>query len=245
MKNIILVLSAFILTTSLYAQVFLKDPLREYSALFQNSLGVNLTRINTNFNTFDVNEETYTFLKNDYLLTPEYRAVLGFLFHKPERRDIYMLRTGFNFGVQRANLIDPQGDDLRLTTNYLSIPVDFQIRHPLTYKPLKNDNFRAVNYGFGTYLAAPIYQKLDRPENIDASGEMTFFNYLRFGLNAEISFSTFNDKGHGHQFGIRTSTDFANILELGGTDNKLYPFFSNVGVFYNLSNSYYKKKEKG
>ena len=219
------------------------DPLKEYNSFFENSFTLNMTRVNTNHTSFNVSGETFTFRKNDYLLTPEFRFNLGWLFHKPESKEIYRLRTGFNANIQRANLFDSDGNDLRLTSNYIIFPVDFSIRKPLTFRTVKDDLFRSVTYGLGGYFAAPFYQRLDHPDNIDAPGEI-IFNYLRFGLSAEISLSALNEEGKGHKFGIRTSSDFTNLIIFGDTDNELYPYYINLGVFYNFSNDYYKKKSE-
>lgn len=61
---------------------------------------------------------------------------------------------------------------------------------------------------------------------------------------ADIAFTAFNDEGHGHKFGLRFSGDFTSITKFYDTENELYPYYINIGVFYNISNDYFKKNIK-
>lgn len=169
--------------------------------------------------------------------------ILGGFFKKKKKADIYSLKTGFNFNSQRANLNGSGGEELQLSTYYLSIPLQFGMRNPLSVNTTKNNYFRAFEFSIGAYISSPIYQKLDHPDNLDASGETMGFNYLRYGFISEIAFSALNKEGKGHRFGLRTTTDFTSITKIRDTDNELYPYYINIGVFYNISN-YYDKRDK-
>ena len=225
------------------AQDTIQDPLRNFNGFVENTLAINATRVNTNHTEFNTSDGVYSFKKNNYLPTIEARVNFGWLFQKEEKDDIYSLKTGLNFYNQRANLNDPDGMELQLNTYYISIPIQFGVRDPLPFNTVKNNFFRAFEYSIGGYISSPISQKLDHPDNLDASGERTWFNYLRFGFIGEIAFSSLTEKGKGHRFGLRSTTDFSSITKIRDTNNELYPYYINFGVFYNISN-YYDKREK-
>lgn len=224
------------------AQDTIQDPLSKFSGFLENTLIFNATRINTNYAEFNTSEGTYSFKKNDFLPTFDARINFGWLFQKNENSSIYSLKTGFNADNRRANLNGPNGEELQLSTLYLGIPVQFGMRNPITFNSSKNNFFRALEYGIGAYISSPVYQKLDHPDNVDASGKTTLFNYLRYGLISEIAFTLFNEKGNGHRFGLRATSDFKSITKIRDTDNDLYPYYINIGVFYNISNFYFKGK---
>lgn len=227
-----------------FSQDSIVDPLRKYDVFLENALSLNATRVNTNYTEFNTSDGGFSFRKNDYLITVDGSFNIGWLFKKSNKFNIWSLKTGINVETKRANLTDQDGNDLSLSTNYLTIPVQYGERHPLKFNTVKNDLFRAIEYNVGGYISSPFYQKLDQKNNIDAAGRYSWFNYLRFGFIAEFTFTAFNQNGNGHKFGIRTSTDISNIVKIRDTESELYPHYVNIGVFYNITNDYFKRKRK-
>jgi hypothetical protein len=228
-------------TSTSNAQDTIQDPLRKFDMFFENSLSINATRINTNHTEFSTSNGDYTFKKNDYRPTFDFNVNFGWLLNKKDIHGISSIKTGYNFTTRSADLLDPDGNELRLTTNYLMIPVQYSIRQPIKFNTVKNNLYRAIEYSAGFYVSSPFYQKLDHKNNIDSEGKYTWFNYLKFGFVAEVAYTAFNEDGNGHKFGIRCSRDFTSITKFSDTENELYPYYLNIGVFYNISNDYHRR----
>lgn len=233
-----------VILTSIYsnAQDTIQDPLLKFDRFGEMSLAFNATRVNTNNTEFSTSNGDYTFKKNDFLPSVDFNVNFGWLLNKNGIHGISSIKTGLNFTTRSADLLDQNGNSLRLSTNYLVLPVQYSIRKPLTFNTVKNNLFRAMEYSAGFYVSSPFYQKLDHPDNIDSQGNYTWFNYLKFGFIAEVAFTSLNEDGNGHKFGFRVSSDFTSITRFSDTENELYPYFVNIGVFYNISNDYFKKK---
>lgn len=243
-KNIPSLLTVILINSYVFNQDTIIDPLQKFDIFLENSLSLNAARVNTNYTEFNTSDGDFDFRKNDYLLTVDGSFNIGWLFKKSDKHNIWSLKTGVNLYTRRANLSDQDGNDLRLVTNYLTIPVQYGTRYPLKFNTVKNDLFRAIEYNIGGYISSPFYQKLDLKNNIDSAGKYSWFNYLRFGFVSEFIFTAFNQNGNGHKFGIRTSTDLAYLTKIRDTENELYPNYINIGVFYNITNDYYKRKKK-
>lgn len=101
---------------------------------------------------------------------------------------------------------------------------------------MRDGYFRAIELHIGPYVSTPFCQKLDSRDNIDQEGELTAFNYLRFGFVSEISYTSLNERGNGYKFGLRLSSDITELAVLNDTDAQLYPYYYSVGIFYNFIN---------
>lgn len=217
------------------------DPLSQFKRFSEIGISIGGTRINTEHATFTTSEdETFNFKKNRYLPTVDAAFNFGWLVKNKENHLLYDIRTGLNIATRNADLMDEYGNDLRLSTQYLQIPIEIGYRYPLNYNPMKNGFYRAVEIHFGLYAATPYYQKLDAPKNIDAEGKAFGFNYFKFGVMGEIAFTSLNNEGYGHKFGLKFLTDFTTIAKLKNTKNELYPYYFSVGLFYNIANDYYR-----
>ncbi len=214
------------------------DPLLSFKSFYEVGLSVNGTRVNTNHTVFNTSNGQFNFKKNNFLLNIDGSINFGWLFKGKESSEIWTLKTGINILSRNANLTDSHGTNLRLSTGYLQIPVQFGFRSPLKYNTIKNNLFRASEFNAGVYAAAPTVQKLDNPDNLDAGAEALVANYFKFGMIAEIVFTALDNRGHGHKFGIRVSNDFATIAKIKETPNELYPYYYTLGIFYNVVNSY-------
>ena len=62
------------------------------------------------------------------------------------------------------------------------IPIQFGFRSPLKYNTVKNNLYRAFEFNAGVYAAMPTMQKLDSPDNLDASSQVLPLNYFKFGF---------------------------------------------------------------
>lgn len=218
----------------------IKDPLLNFKNFYEVSFLVGGSRINTNHASFTTPSGTYNFKKNSYLLSQEATFNYGWFFVDEKRNEVWTLKTGFNVLLRSADLFDNNKKELRLTTNYLQIPVQFGFREPLKFNTVKNNLYRAFDFNIGFYVNSPLYQKLDHPSHVDARLDESLFNYLRFGFIAEIALTAFNQNGYGHKIGIRATSDFAKAAKFGDTKHQLYPSYHTIGVFYNILNKRFK-----
>jgi flagellar hook protein FlgE len=214
------------------------DPLLNFKKFYEIGLSVNGTRVNTNHTEFNTSNGQFKFEKNNYLPNIDGSFNYGWLFKDKENSSVWSLKTGINIVNRNANLTDSVNSNLRLYTGYLQLPILFGFRSPLRYNTVKNNFYRAFEINAGVYAATPLMQKLDNPDNLDASGENLPSNYIKIGIIGEIVFTALDSKGHGHKFGIRASNDFPTILKLKETPNELYPYYYTIGLFYNITNIY-------
>lgn len=212
------------------------DPLLQYRNFYEIGISINGTRVNTDYTQFNTSTGVYNFNKNKYLPAIEATFNYGWLFSEKKGNTIWTIKTGGNLLSRAANLVDSAGHDLRLSTGYLQVPVQFGFHKPLKYNTVRNNLFRAIELNAGVYSATPFIQKLDYSDNLDSDGKALAFNYFRFGLLGEIIISALNQQGYGHKFGIRASYDFPYILKIKETENELYPYYLTIGFFYNLAN---------
>ena len=215
-----------------------QDPLQKFKNYLEIGLSSSAVRVNTNQVNFTTSTGTYSFKKNDYLPTLDGSINYGWLFKEKNSSTIWTLKTGVNFISRAANLSDSLGNNLRFSTGYLQIPLQFGFRLPLNYNPMKNNLFRAVDLNFGFYTAIPYFQKLDHPDNIDAKAEEMTGYYLRFGFISEIAFSALDSRGHGHKFGLKSTADLSSFITFNKTTYELFPVYSSIGIFYNITNQY-------
>ena len=240
MKKTITLLTGLVLLFNLALQAqdtLTKDPLLKFSKFYEVNLATSLTRVNTNHTVFNTDNGTYTFMKNNYTPALEGGLMFGMVLSDKDD-DVWMIKTGMQFLTRNANLIDTNRNDLQLSTGYLQIPILAGIRLPLQHHKERNGYYRAVDVYVGPYMSAPMFQKLDSKDNVDSEMEAEFFSYLRFGFMSEIMFTSLNQRGNGHKFGIRASSDFTYVHEFKETDTQLYPYYYSIGVFYNLINLY-------
>jgi len=242
MKTKIKISTLFILClgmTSVKGQeTITKDPLLQFKKFSEIGIAVNATRVNTNYTEFKTDNGNYSFEKTKYLPTIDACFNYGWLLKDKEENSIMTIKTGLNLISRNADLKDSLMNNLRFSSGYIQIPIQFGFRTPLKYNTVKNNLFRAFEFNAGLYGAIPILEKLDARDNIDASGTSLFGNYVRFGFLGEIVFSALNEKGQGHKFGIRASRDFNSILKIKDTKSDLYPYYYTIGLFYNITNTY-------
>lgn len=228
---------------SVTSQDTLTDPLNNFDLFYENSLSLNATRINTNNTEFNTSSGDFHFKKNNFRPSIDFTVNVGWLLNNENASSIKSIKTGLNFTTRSADLHDQNNNELRLSTNYLMIPVQFGYRYPLRFRTVKNNLFRAIEYNIGMYASSPYYQKLDHPDNIDSPGTFSWFNYLRLGFITEVSFTAINEEGRGHHFGIRVSSEYSGIIKFSETENELYPEYVNIGLFYKLNSAYFKRKK--
>ncbi len=215
-----------------------QDPLLKFKNFLEIGLTANAVRVNTNYTTFQTPTGTYDFKKNDYVPTLDGSINYGWLFKEKNSSAIWTLKTGVNIMSRGANLTDSLGNNLRFSTGYFQIPLQFGFRLPLEHNPMKNNLFRAVDLNFGFYAAIPYMQKLDHPDNVDAKAAKMTGYYLRFGVISEIAFSALDSRGHGHKFGIKTTADLSSFITFNQTTYELFPVYNSIGIFYNIMNQY-------
>lgn len=239
MKKITLLLGLSLALGQLIAQEDKAiDPLRNFKTFYELGATIEGTRVNTEYTHFSTSNGDYDFRKNNYLPTLSANINFGWLINDKENNTIWTIKTGINVNDKAANLLDSSGNKLQLTTSYVQVPLMIGFRQPIQYA--KNDShfFHAYEVNFGAYAATPLYQKLDNKNNIDAEGKTLSANYLKFGLIWEIAFSAFDKKGHGHKFGLRVTQEFTKVHKFKKTPSELYPFYTTVGIFYNIINDY-------
>ncbi|MBX9734117.1 MAG: hypothetical protein K2X37_08635 [Chitinophagaceae bacterium] len=215
-----------------------QDPLQNFKHFLQSGVSINATRINTNHFVFETKAGKYQFDKGKYLPAFEIVSNFGWIWRDKDDNSIWLAKTGINLLTRSADLTDSLETNLRFTEGYIQIPIEIGFRSPLKFNTVKNNLYRATEFYIGTYVATPYFEKLDDKKNIDANGKFNFGNTLRFGLLAEIALSALNEKGHGHRFGLRFSSDFPTIVKIKDAKYQLYPYYNTVGIFYNFSNKY-------
>jgi hypothetical protein len=218
MKNWFVVSFIVLLTGSAMSQnTMTEDPLLKFHHFYEIGLGFTESRVNTNEVSFDTPNGHYDFVKNNNLPNLDASFNFGWLFKNKKDNEIWLLKTGVNILTRNADVYDSGMNRL----------------------PIKNNFYRAFDFNVGLYASVPLAERLDIADNVDARGESVFGNYVKFGTLAEVAFSSLNDKGHGHKFGLRASTDFSGVMKLKDTKTGLYPTYITLGLFYNLSNRYY------
>lgn len=212
-----------------------------FKNFYEVGISINGTRVNTNYTQFNTSNGSFNFKKNNYIPSTSGSIHYGWLLKlkiDEETSTLFTIKTGLDIINKNANLLDSIGNDLRLSTSYVQIPMLFGFRMPLEYRTVKNNLFRAIELNAGVYVASPIFQKLDHPDNLDSELKSLEFNYFRFGFLGEIVFTALNNKGQGHKFGIRASNDFTDILKVKKTETELYPYYYTIALFYNILNNY-------
>src|SRR5690554_1259648 len=241
MKTITFCLVFLLTISQLFAQEDnLVDPIAKYKSFYELGGSIGLTRVNTEHTHFNTAKGDYEFRKNNYLPSSTGSINFGWLFNSEESNTIFAIKTGINISTKSASLLDSDGNKLQLTTSYLQLPFLVGFREPIRYSKNENRFFHALEYHIGVYAATPFFQKLDNRNNVDASGKGLAANNLRFGIMAEVAFTAFDNKGHGHKFGFRMMHDFAKLHKFKKTPSQLYPYYGSLGLFYNIYNDYYK-----
>ena len=235
--NFLLGISLIAFSTSAQENL-LTDPILNFKNFSEIGISVNGTRVNTNHTVFNTSNGQFNFEKNNYLPTFDASFNYGWLYKDKKTSTIWTLKTGINILSRNANLVDSLGSNLRLYTGYIQIPIQFGFRSPLKYNTVKNNLYRAFEFNAGVYAAMPTMQKLDSPDNLDASSQVLPLNYFKFGFIGEILFTALDSKGQGHKFGIRVANDFPILMIMQETQNELYPYYSTIGLFYNIMNKY-------
>ncbi|MBP6089728.1 MAG: hypothetical protein KA521_00620 [Crocinitomicaceae bacterium] len=215
-----------------------QDPLLKFKNFLEIGLTASAVRVNTNMTTFYTPSGIYHFKKNDFLPALDGSINYGWLIKGKNTNSIWTVKTGVNMITRAANLTDNLGNELRFTTGYIQFPLQFGFRIPLNYNPMKNNLFRAVDYNFGMFAAIPLMQKLDFKDNIDSKAEKMKGYFISFGFIGEITFSALDSRGHGHKFGLKTSVDLSEIISFNKTTYELFPVYSSIGIFYNITNQY-------
>lgn len=221
----------------------ISDPLLQYNRFFEIGLLASANRTNTNFSEFSNSDGVYVFKKNQYLPSLDINLNCGWLIKDSEYTGLWTIKSGCNYVNRSATLLNGSSENLRLKTGYLQIPIHVGYRSPIKYNTFKNNMFRAFEVNVGLFMAFPLHEKLDHPDNLDSKGSEITFSYIKAGYFAELVLSSLNDFGKGHKFGIRISNEFTGIGKILGTSNELYPFYRSIGIFYNPHNKYWLHKK--
>lgn len=131
----LIITSLIVVLTSLYsnAQDTIKDPLRKFDMFFENSFALNATRVNTSNTEFATSNGDFAFKKGDYRSSFDFNVNFGWLLNNKNSFDISTIKTGINFTTRSADLINIDGGNLRLSSSYLMIPVQFSSSNKIQY----------------------------------------------------------------------------------------------------------------
>lgn len=215
-----------------------EDPILRFKSFEEFGITLNTMRVNTNHTTFMTSNGRYDFIKNNILVSLDANINFGILIKSKRSKNSIYLKSGIHLLSRLADLNDNNGSEVRLSTGYIQVPVQFGSRFPLNYNTIKNNLYRAIEVYVGVYAATPFMQKLDHRDNLNARFEFLGANYIKFGIISDLVFTALNTNGYGHKLGIRATSDFTGLVKFNETDNELYPYYSNIGLFYNIRNKY-------
>lgn len=239
----IIVLASCILTSctaTLAQENTNQDPLLRFKHVSEVGLCLNSTRVNTNYTTFENNGLNYQLTKANYLPTFDGLIHFGWLFHdKDAPQQIFIIKTGVDMVYRAANVNGPTNEALRLNQSFVQIPIQYVFRNPLRYNTMKNNLYRAIEWGAGLYCAISLQESFGDRTNIDTRAESIFGKTIRFGFSGEIALSALNKNGFGHRFGIRATNDFTRFIRKASTASGIYPCYYSIGLFYNIGNHYW------
>ena len=240
MKKLTIIVLVLISTLS-WAQDTLVDPLLNIKSFSTFEIGM--------FTHFP-NVENVEF--GDYILpqgvySPTIHSAI--FWHKViivKNEPIYKTKVGLLFNSNYTSLSNNKGEKFYSSQAEMALSFLFEEHMPVNYNAINDKFFKAVDFGFGMYIGTPWYESFATEEKRYAyEGEYFAFNYIKFGLIAEIEFSMINKNGYGHRIGIRSMIDLNQIWKFENTESGVYPTYTSIGIYYNfLTTTRNIKKEK-
>lgn len=220
-----------------FGQDSITDPLSRFNTFIELGVSANLARVNTNYVNHKTGDADFMFLKNKYLSAFDGICNFGWLIKPKDEKLIMSFKTGLNAASRSAVLTDSSDNKFKLLSTYLIFPAQYGYRFPLNYNRKENRFYKAVEVNAGIYVALPVSEYLIPLNDIDTKGRSGNANYLKFGFIGEITFSALNNKGNGHKFGLRATSDFSTYSYAKNSQSTA-PFYHSVGVFYYILNRY-------
>ncbi|MCX6351758.1 MAG: hypothetical protein NTX03_07840 [Bacteroidetes bacterium] len=236
LKQIIILLAALLINCGLHAQQdsTIKDPILKFRISTEYPWGVNFTRIDTRYAT----QGKYELEKGKWLPGVEGGMMYSVRPKSKETKSIFSFKFGWLISSYNTDLTDANGKQMRFRQSFYKIPIMYGFRMPLNYNTVKNGFYRAIQLHVGVYGSSNIGESLGDKRDIDVGFNKDIFNTLHSGFITEISFTAFNQRGHGHLLGLRTSADFTKPILFKKNQNEIYPVYYSIGLFYNILNSY-------
>jgi len=229
MKKLTLVI--FILLSSIsWAQDTLVDPLSNIKSFSTFEMG--LYSHTTNINNVDFG--SYTLPQGIY--SPTIHSAL--FWHRvimnqniPE----FKIKTGLLFNSNYTNLTDLQGKSYYFSQSEMALSFLFGSHIPIRYNTVNDKFYKAVDFSIGLYMGTPWFEYfVPEEDKYNKKGEYFNFNYVKFGIIADIELSMINKNGYGHRIGLRTMVDFNSIWKFKNSENGVYPCYTSFGIYYNL-----------
>jgi hypothetical protein len=229
--------SVFLLTASSYCLSQTSDPLTKHKKFFELGLHGSLTRVNTNFTDFTTANGEYKFDKNKYIPSFDASFNYGSILSLPKIDGVWLYKIGANLVSKKADVMNvTEAKNYRLSTQYIQIPVQLGFRKPISYASSNSKFYKSIDFSAGLFISLPVSQRLTDKNDIDSKYKTLKSEYLKYGFIGDITFSALDDKGHGHKFGIRVSQEFNRFSKFKDTQYQLYPFYTTIGIFYNILN---------
>lgn len=219
-----------------WTQDSITDPLQKYRRIHELGITLLATQVISESN-LDESAAIYKFDRRIYYV-PDLDANFSTGWIKSSGNAAIIEKIGIWLSSRTVNLPSPVGGDIQYNVGFLSIPVQIGFRLPLNHSNYKNGMYRAIEMVAGVQLSTPLVETLYGYQEFNPVSYGIFGKYIKFGINAEIIFTSLNEFGHGHRYGLRLSTDAKSFFKTGDTHYEIYPVFSSVGLFYNLQNVY-------
>lgn len=231
MKKLTFALSIFLFSSTIWAQDSLVDPMVNIKSYTTFDFGFYAQSPNTD----NVQFGDYTLPQGIYKPTIHSAIFWHRTLLLEENEPLFKLKTGLLFNSYYTNLTDNNGANYYFSEADISLAFLVGTHLPIKYNSVKDKFFKAIDMNFGMYMGTPFIEHFTLEENkYSEEGQYWGFNYMKFGLIAEIEYSAITKNGYGHRIGLRTMVDLNSIWKFKNSESGIYPSFTSIGIFYNF-----------
>lgn len=154
---------------------------------------------------------------------------------KIDNEPIFKTKTGLLINSYYTNFKNNQAEEFYLSQGELALSFLIGTHLPMKYNSSKDKFFKSVDLNIGLYMGTPWVEYFaDEAEKYDGKAHYFGFDYVKFGIIAEIEYSLINKEGYGHRIGLRSMTDFNKIWKFENNKTGIYPCFFSLGIYYNF-----------
>ncbi len=160
-----------------------------------------------------------------------------FVHHVVKVKDepLFKTKTGLLVNSYYTNLKNKQGEKFYLSQAEIALSFLVGTHLPMEYNNPNDKFFKAVDINLGFYMGTPWLEYFTKEtKKYDGENQYFGFDYIKFGMIAEIEYSLINKEGYGHRIGLRGMTDFTSIWKFNNNETGIYPTFVSIGIYYNF-----------
>ena len=230
MKKTSLILTFSLFSILVFSQDTLTDSLNNIKSFSTLDMGIYLQNAKYNhvqFGDYTLDEGVYSPTIHSALF---WNSVVAM-----KDQPLFLTKAGLLFNSYSTNLSDKQGNNYYLSQAELALSFMIGTHLPVKYNDIRDKFFKSVNLNLGLYMGTPWYEYFAHSEDKYKGQSQYFkFDYMKFGVVADIEYSMINESGYGHRIGLRTMIDFNSIWKFKNNETGIYPCFASVGVYYNF-----------